>query len=395
MRWFSTFLLIFLSRSLVAQELSQIKLAKCISNYPFKESLVGTEIINEINDYKIPNQLKDFIIKKYSIRNRFNIDRFNFMNDVNRDFISVLININPDSSRTVIIDTNNDIDFTNDKSIVYSKIKSVNEDFFVVQLSYKTELINFYFQAFTYPKNLTYNIKTEQDHYLIIRSFETYSGILKIDNNKYQIYIKNNFSTPYYHKSNIEISVKDSLGNYKFYNSNEAIDIKGNKILIDSISITGDKLFVKTFKKDVNFHEYGFTKDFYLAPFNILDFNQKNLELPVNNKYTLIDFWGTWCAPCKELTPKLVAMNQKFKKKISMISIAGISKLNDVREYAYKHNMDWTQIVDEGNNKRLFSNEMFNVNEYPTFILIDQTGKIVSKGTGAKALVEIEAILDK
>jgi thiol-disulfide isomerase/thioredoxin len=58
-------------------------------------------------------------------------------------------------------------------------------------------------------------------------------------------------------------------------------------------------------------------------------------------KYTLIDFWGTWCEPCLDMTPSLVAVQNKFPSKLNIISIANDQNKNVVKLYAKKSKMNW------------------------------------------------------
>jgi thiol-disulfide isomerase/thioredoxin len=384
---------IFLSTSLMAQKLQKINLTKSISNYPLTNSLVATTIVDDIAHYIIPSNLNNFIIKKYTFINKHSKIKFSLLNGFDSDYVSILVNLNLDSSKTIIVDTNNDFDFANDKQINYTKSNTISSEFSAIQFMYDGDVVNFNFQTSPYPKNINYMNKNEQEHYLIIKSYESYTGLIKIDDEYHQIYIKSIFPSPYYYLKNLDIALKDAKGNYTFYNPNEVIEIGENKIVIDSISITGDKLFFKMYSRENEFKEYGFSKQFYLKPLELIDFNNKSITIPTSKKYTLIDFWGTWCAPCLELTPKLVALHNKYQSVLDIISIASNSKIKDVENYTKKNKINWTQIVEDDKNKEIFGSKMFAVNTYPTFILIDQNGKIVLRGTGEKALDEAERII--
>jgi thiol-disulfide isomerase/thioredoxin len=383
-------------QDLFSQTLVEIELNKTVGNFPFKESYIGTRIIVDSPLYEIPEKYKDYIIKKFQINNRYDNSNFSLLGE-KVDYLAILININLDSSRTLIVDLNNNKDFNDENPLRFSKNKSNdnNLNFFNLTFNYKYKLVDFYFQTITYPSYLKYNDLNEQAHYLLISSYENYSGNIKIGKDMHQIFIKNSLTSPYYHLKNLEIALKDDAGNYTFYNPNEVIEIGENKIVLDSISITGEKLFVKLFNKDAEFKEYGFSKQFYLKSLELIDFNNKRIIIPTNNKYTLIDFWGTWCAPCLELTPKLLALNNKYKNDLNIISIAGNSKIKDVVNYTTKNKINWTQIVENEINKDIFGSKLFAINAYPTFILIDQNGKIILRGTGAKALDKVENLIAK
>lgn len=79
----------------------------------------------------------------------------------------------------------------------------------------------------------------------------------------------------------------------------------------------------------------------------MFDINQKIAkisEITKNRKrYTLLDFWGTWCKPCIELTPKLKQLNKDYSNDIQIISVALDNEIETVKNYTKEHHMDWFQ----------------------------------------------------
>lgn len=95
-------------------------------------------------------------------------------------------------------------------------------------------------------------------------------------------------------------------------------------------------------------------------------------------KVVLIDFWASWCGPCRKDMPKIVSLYDKYKDR--GFEIVGISLDND--EDAWKSgisvmNMTWPQFSDLGGWKGKAANT-YGVNRIPMTFLLDRDGAIVA-----------------
>ena len=106
-------------------------------------------------------------------------------------------------------------------------------------------------------------------------------------------------------------------------------------------------------------------------------------------KYVLLDFWASFCPPCRKENPNLVAMYKKYKDK--GFAIYGIS-LDDTKENWDKaikdDNITWTQVSDL---KRWESPvaKQFGVDAIPANFLLDPTGKIIARDLQGEKLDEV------
>jgi thiol-disulfide isomerase/thioredoxin len=108
--------------------------------------------------------------------------------------------------------------------------------------------------------------------------------------------------------------------------------------------------------------------------FTVVDMSGKEYTLSqFKGKYVFIDFWATWCGPCKQEIPFLKKMYEDYQKK--NIVIMSISIDQDKKEWekmVTEEGFAWLQLHD-GNKE----NDKYVVRYIPSFILIDMDGKII------------------
>ena len=117
------------------------------------------------------------------------------------------------------------------------------------------------------------------------------------------------------------------------------------------------------------------------------DENGKSFSLSeLRGKYVLVDFWASWCAPCRAENPNVVAAFQKYKGK--NFTVLGVSLDKDKNEWlkAIKaDNLQWKQISDL-KYWNSASVELYGFDGIPYNVLIDPTGKIIATELREQAL---------
>ncbi|MDR2064898.1 MAG: TlpA family protein disulfide reductase [Prevotellaceae bacterium] len=113
----------------------------------------------------------------------------------------------------------------------------------------------------------------------------------------------------------------------------------------------------------------------------------------IKGKYVLIDFWGSWCRPCRKSSPMLVELYNQLKTKnadIEFISIACNERNDEVWEKAIKDDkLIWTQLKIDRN-----TGIKYNIAGVPTCILISPEGKILYREHPSSLIPKIKKMFE-
>jgi len=235
-----------------------------------------------------------------------------------------------------------------------------------------------------YYSEKTYKSEEEKESDFVIQNFQFREGYYtnKVDSIIFEVI--NIFPYPDYTNNNfININIVKNTKNELNKNFSEIVVNKikdtirlGSKnFILDSVSQFGEKLYLKQIKEHNYF--YGYNVGDTIRDLNFLNTILTNDE----NKLYLLDFWGIWCKPCVELIPEIKLLNDKYKDKLKIISIAVDNKMEIAKyeNFVFINKMNWNQVY----LKNGFKSELIDrlkINFYPTTILINRFGKILFRG---------------
>ena len=121
--------------------------------------------------------------------------------------------------------------------------------------------------------------------------------------------------------------------------------------------------------------------------FTVTDNNGKSVtlaELCQGKKYILIDFWASWCNPCRKEIPNLKRIYKEYADKgFQIISISIDKKKADWEKALKEENLEWPNFLDNGDVAIAYKVKMI-----PTMYLIDTNGVMVGEDLRGEALAE-------
>lgn len=155
-----------------------------------------------------------------------------------------------------------------------------------------------------------------------------------------------------------------------FSNNKTAVRIKDNSLVnVFEINKDGDK-----------------------APnFSLKSVKGKTVKLSdFKGKIVIVDFWATWCPPCRKGIPDLVSIQKKFKKDVVVIGISldAEKTIKDVPEFVKNYKINYPILY--GDEKVVV--DYGGIQSIPTTFVIDRKGNVVDSHVG---LVEKDTYINK
>ena len=135
---------------------------------------------------------------------------------------------------------------------------------------------------------------------------------------------------------------------------------------------------------------------FTLPPFSAVDLDGREVSSSIwRGKVAVVNFWATWCLPCRREIPALVALQERFRPDLVVVGVLDDGAPDTfVRAFAASLRVNYAIVRTSAEIERSFSPVLV----FPTTYVIDSTGRVVSVHVGEidPTLVEreVQALLE-
>ncbi|MFW5967769.1 MAG: TlpA family protein disulfide reductase [Persicimonas sp.] len=113
-------------------------------------------------------------------------------------------------------------------------------------------------------------------------------------------------------------------------------------------------------------------------------------------KVVLLDFWATWCPPCREQMPAVQNLedDESLSDSVQILSINTDEQGDDPEkkadDYLEEHDFTFTTLLDDGS-----AADAFGVTQLPTLVVVDPDGRITHREMGVHSEDELRKLIDR
>jgi len=120
--------------------------------------------------------------------------------------------------------------------------------------------------------------------------------------------------------------------------------------------------------------------------FSFKDTNGKKVSLSdFKGKVILLDFWATWCVPCKQEIPGFIELQKKYGDRgLQIVGLSVDDSLNVAKQYATQMKMNYPILLAEGKEDILKAYDP--IPSIPVSVIIDRGGRIVARHLGIASM---------
>jgi thiol-disulfide isomerase/thioredoxin len=138
----------------------------------------------------------------------------------------------------------------------------------------------------------------------------------------------------------------------------------------------------------------------YCAPnFTLNTLDGKKVELYENGgKPTIINFWASWCPPCKKEMPLFEEAYKEYKDQVNflMLNATAFDKEEQMQTYLKEGGFTFPVLLDPYQEQYVtVSQTIYSVLAFPTTFVIDEKGKIVYKHQGEMSSAVLDDVMDR
>ncbi len=120
--------------------------------------------------------------------------------------------------------------------------------------------------------------------------------------------------------------------------------------------------------------------------------NEKVTLDKYKGKVILLDFWGTWCPPCRKMIPKLVDLKKEYGDKVVIIGVHEPNNFpgnRNLRLFAKKFKINYPLWYGSRDVLR-----KYHIKSFPTMVIIDKDGEIRYTAIGTESKRKLKKVID-
>ena len=111
----------------------------------------------------------------------------------------------------------------------------------------------------------------------------------------------------------------------------------------------------------------------------------------LKGKVVLVNFWATWCPPCRKEMPDMGTLYNRFKYQGFVILAISNEEIKTVKPFISQHNVPYTILLDPGNKV----GSLYNIQGIPNSFVYDRDGKLVATAIDMRTEGQLLAMLAK
>jgi thiol-disulfide isomerase/thioredoxin len=339
-----------------------------------------------------PGKSIDFARVPDTLLGIYTLSRYLDLKSINRK-IPVLTGVSKDGRRLIIFDRNNNHDFRDDTVFYFDDtLNSVMEgNYKRFSLSFNDSLSVSFDYSIIKPQALHHwgGDKFEENFDFGVRPEEYRIGEFDLGGIAMKVILiteflyrfdRNSTTLIVLPKSQCNLSIKELKIISVNYRLGDKMKIGDHFMVFQGVSATGNSLRLQLLDDTISVgNKVGFVSPKFRS-ISILNDSMRLVDF--SGRYVLLEYWGTWCGPCKMVLPGLKTLHHNFGK-VKMIGIAYDNDVDLVKHFVLKEGINWDQVfVKKSPLSKNSLCTLFEVENYPSFFIIDPDGKIIFRDMG-------------
>jgi len=352
---------------------------------------------------EIPVNRLESVLKRYKqdLSDTVKYSRSDLVNTV-----YVLSGVDGDGHRVIIVDENHNNDFSDDRKVVLDSTFLKSPHAYDNKVPFTVLNYQHVMNGKVVPGSIA--VKAIPDKSLSVEqgsdeadlgtalqfSDYKYASVLE---GKYFVYVKKSYSgIPGFEQTTTLVALSESPDlkqSLSWRHLNEDIPLKtaGEYLRFTAIEDTGRYITYDLVKSN---HSPGLNAGQFFPDHAFFDYkNNRDIDLDFSkHKYTLVDFWGSWCGPCIEAMPELKKIYQAYATQhdINFIGIAydEKDKAAKIKDILTEHGVEWVTYIDDKNLQEKSFEKMYHVYTYPTILVLDENKQVIYRSTDSGKRLE-------